>query len=100
MFSILNMISVFTVKIIYMKISSKNYKIKSSSLKKMIDEQFSLNAKLKKKTMKNSVIMKKEKNYKIIIFEKNKLIQNCHFDHFNKVSKKKRKLITFCNQKI
>ena len=66
----------------------------------MIDEQLSLNAELKKKTMKNSVIMKKEKNCKIIIFEKNKLTQNCYFDHFDKISKRKKKLITFHNQKV
>jgi len=50
--------------------------------------------------MNNLMIMKKEKNYKVIISEKNKLTQNCHFDHFDKVSKKKRELITFYNQKI
>ena len=72
-------------------------KLKVAHQKKMIDEQLSLNAELKKKTMKNSVIMKKEKNYKVIISEKNKLIQSYHFDHFEKVSKKKRKLITFHN---
>ena len=75
-------------------------KLKIAHQKKMIDEWFSLNAELKKKTMKNSAIMKKEKNCKVIISEKNKLIQSCHFDHFDKVSKRKRELITFCNQKI
>ena len=63
----------------------------------MIDKQLSLNAKLKKKTMKNLIIMKKEKNCKVIIFKKNKLIQNCYFDYFDKVSKRKKKLIIFCN---
>ena len=66
----------------------------------MIDEQLSLNAELKKKTMKNSAIMKKEKNHKVVISEKNKLTQNCHFNHFDKVSKRKKELITFCNQKV
>ena len=66
----------------------------------MINEQLSLNTKLKKKTMKNSAIMKKEKNHKIVIFKKNKLTQNCHFNHFDKISKRKRELITFYNQKI
>src|SRR5947207_1908699 len=78
-------------------IIKKIMKLKVAHQKKMIDEQLSLNAELKKKTMKNSVIMKKEKNYKVIISEKNKLIQSYHFDHFEKVSKKKRKLITFHN---
>ena len=75
-------------------------KLKVVYQKKMIDEQLSLNAELKKKTMKNSTIMKKEKNHKVVISEKNKLTQSCHFDHFDKISKKKRRLITFCNQKI
>ena len=75
-------------------------KLKVAHQKKMIDEQLSLNAELKKKTMKNLMIMKKEKNCKVVIFEKNKLTQNCHFDHFDKISKRKRELITFCNQKI
>ena len=66
----------------------------------MIDEWFLLNTKLKKKTMKNLAIMKKEKNCKIIISEKNKLIQNYHFNHFDKVSKRKKKLITFHNWRI
>ena len=72
-------------------------KLKVAHQKEMIDEQLSLNAELKKKTMKNSMIMKKKKNHKIIIFKKNKLIQNCHFDYFDKVSKRKKKLITFHN---
>ena len=75
----------------------KNYEIKSSSSKKMIDEWLLLNAELKKKTMKNLIIMKKEKNYKVIISKKNKLTQNYYFDYFNKVSKRKKELITFCN---
>ena len=72
-------------------------KLKIAHQKEMIDEQLSLNTELKKKIIKNLTIMKKEKNHKVIIFEKNKLTQNYHFDHFDKVSKKKRKLITFCN---
>ena len=72
-------------------------KLKVAHQKKMIDEQLSLNAKLKKKTIKNSAIMKKEKNCKIVISEKNKLIQSCHFDYFDKISKRKKKLITFYN---
>ena len=63
----------------------------------MIDEQLSLNTELKKKTMKNLTIMKKEKNHKVVISEKNKLTQNCYFDHFDKISKRKKKLITFHN---
>ena len=39
--------------------------------------------------MKNSIIIKKEKNHKIIIFKKNKLIQNYYFDYFDKIFKKK-----------
>ena len=66
----------------------------------MIDEWLSLNAELKKKTMKNSAIMKKEKNCKVVISEKNKLTQNCYFDHFDKIFKRKKKLITFCNWKV
>ena len=81
-------------------IIKKIMKLKITHQKKMIDEWLLLNAELKKKTMKNSAIMKKEKNHKIIIFEKNKLTQNCHFDHFDKVSKRKKELITFHNQKI
>src|SRR5204862_7480595 len=73
-------------------IIKKIMKLKIAHQKKMIDEQLSLNAELKKKTMKNLTIMNKEKNCKIIIFEKNKLIQNCHFDYFDKISKKKREL--------
>ena len=72
-------------------------KLKITYQKEMIDKQLSLNTELKKKTMKNSTIMKKEKNHKVIISEKNKLTQNCHFDHFDKVSKRKRELIIFCN---
>src|SRR5436190_18921884 len=70
-------------------IIKKIMKLKVAHQKKMIDEQLLLNAELKKKTMKNSIIMKKEKNHKIVIFKKNKLIQNCHFDHFDKIFKKK-----------
>ena len=66
----------------------------------MIDEWLSLNAKLKKKIMKNLIIMKKEKNHKVIISEKNKLTQSYYFDYFEKVSKRKKRLITFCNQKV
>ena len=77
-------------------IIKKIMKLKVTHQKKMIDEWLSLNAELKKKTMKNLMIMKKEKNCKIIIFEKNKLIQNCHFDHFDKISKRKRKLTESC----
>src|SRR5436190_15392499 len=62
-------------------IIKKIMKLKVAHQKKMIDEQFSLNIKLKKKIMKNLIIMKKEKNHKVIIFKKNKLIQNCYFDH-------------------
>src|SRR5204862_1075866 len=51
-------------------IIKKIMKLKVAHQKKMINEQFSLNTKLKKKTMKNSTIMKKEKNHKIIIFKK------------------------------
>src|SRR5438046_7034420 len=72
-------------------IIKKIMKLKVAHQKEMIDEQLSLNTKLKKKIMKNSAIMKKEKNHKIIISEKNKLTQSCHFDHFDKVFKKKRK---------
>src|SRR5204863_9050781 len=68
-------------------IIKKIMKLKVAHQKEMIDEQLSLNTKLKKKIMKNSAIMKKEKNHKIIIFKKNKLTQNCHFDYFDKVSK-------------
>ena len=75
-------------------------KLKVAHQKKMIDEQFSLNAELKKKTMKNLMIIKKEKNHKVVISEKNKLIQSCHFDHFDKVFKRKKRLIIFCNQKV
>src|SRR5216117_2222173 len=78
-------------------IIKKIMKLKVAHQKEMIDEQLSLNADLKKKTMKNSAIMKKEKNHKVVISEKNKLIQSCHFDHFEKVSKRKRELITFHN---
>ena len=78
-------------------IIKKIMKLKVAHQKKMIDEWFSLNAELKKKIMKNLIIMKKEKNHKIIISKKNKLIQNCHFDHFDKISKKKKELITFHN---
>src|SRR5213592_3756993 len=76
-------------------IIKKIIKLKVVHQKEMIDEQLSLNAELKKKIMKNSTIMKKEKNHKVIISEKNKLTQSCHFDHFEKVSKKKKRLITF-----
>src|SRR5205809_2931311 len=76
-------------------IIKKIMKLKIAHQKEMIDEQLSLNTELKKKTMKNSAIMKKEKNCKVVISEKNKLTQNCHFDHFGKVSKRKRELITF-----
>src|SRR5438046_10434825 len=68
-------------------IIKKIMKLKVAHQKEMIDKQFSLNTELKKKTIKNSVIMKKEKNCKVVISEKNKLIQNCYFDHFDKVSK-------------
>ena len=78
-------------------IIKKIMKLKVAHQKEMIDEQLSLNAELKKKIMKNLTIMKKEKNHKVVISEKNKLTQNCHFDHFEKVSKRKRELITFCN---
>src|SRR5438034_3946633 len=78
-------------------IIKKIMKLKVAHQKEMIDEQLSLNAELKKKTIKNLMIMKKEKNYKVVISEKNKLIQNCHFDHFDKVFKRKKRLITFCN---
>src|SRR5216117_3647600 len=81
-------------------IIKKIMKLKVAHQKKMIDEQLSLNAKLKKKIMKNLMIIKKEKNKKVIIFKKKKLIQSCHFDHFEKVSKRKKKLITFCNQRV
>ena len=81
-------------------IIKKIMKLKVAHQKKMIDEWLLLNAELKKKTMKNLMIMKKEKNHKIIISEKNKLIQNCHFDHFDKVFKRKRELIIFCNWRI
>ena len=50
--------------------------------------------------MKNLMIMKKKKNCKIIISKKNKLTQNYYFDYFDKIFKRKRKLITFCNQKV
>src|SRR6266496_3108035 len=85
---------------LHKNIIKKIMKLKVAHQKKMIDEQFSLNAELKKKTMKNSAIMKKEKNHKVVIFKKNKLIQSCHFDYFDKISKRKKKLITFHNQKI
>src|SRR5947207_8131142 len=78
-------------------IIKKIMKLKVAHQKEMIDKQLSLNAELKKKTMKNSAIIKKKKNCKVIISEKNKLIQNCYFDHFNKVFKRKRELITFHN---
>ena len=78
-------------------IIKKIMKLKITHQKEMINEQFSLNTELKKKIMKNSAIMKKEKNCKIVIFEKNKLIQNCYFDYFDKIFKRKRELITFCN---
>src|SRR5204863_8512039 len=78
-------------------IIKKIMKLKVAHQKKMIDEQLSLNTELKKKIMKNSTIMKKEKNCKIIISEKNKLTQSYYFNYFDKVSKKKRKLITFHN---
>src|SRR5438034_1690243 len=81
-------------------IIKKIMKLKIAHQKEMIDEQLSLDAELKKKTIKNLIIMKKEKNCKVVIFEKNKLTQSCHFDHFDKVSKRKRRLITFNNQKI
>ena len=72
-------------------------KLKVAHQKKMIDEQLSLNAELKKKIMKNSVIMKKEKNHKVIISKKNKLTQSYYFNHFDKVSKRKKELIIFHN---
>src|SRR5438034_10904322 len=78
-------------------IIKKIMKLKVAHQKEMIDEQLSLNAKLKKKIMKNSVIIKKEKNHKVIISEKNKLTQSCYFDHFEKVPKRKKRLITFHN---
>src|SRR5947207_15450817 len=78
-------------------IIKKIMKLKVAHQKKIINEQLSLNTELKKKTMKNLMIMKKEKNHKVVISEKNKLAQNCHFDHFDKVSKRKEELITFCN---
>ena len=78
-------------------IIKKIMKLKVAHQKEMIDEQLSLDAELKKKTMKNLIIMKKEENCKVVISEKNKLTQNCHFDHFDKVFKRKRELITFCN---
>src|SRR6266513_349205 len=78
-------------------IIKKIMKLKVAHQKEMIDEQLSLNTELKKKTMKNSTIMKKEKNCKVVISEKNKLTQSCHFNHFDKVSKRKRELITFHN---
>ena len=81
-------------------IIKKIIKLKVAHQKKMIDEQLSLNAELKKKTMKNLTIMKKEKNHKVIISEKNKLTQSCHFNHFDKIFKRKKELITFHNQKI
>ena len=54
-------------------IIKKIMKLKITHQKKMIDEQLSLNAELKKKTIKNLMIMKKEKNHKVVISEKNKL---------------------------
>ncbi len=81
-------------------IIKKIMKLKVAHQKEMIDEQLSLNAELKKKIMKNLTIMKKEKNHKVIISKKNKLTQSCHFDHFEKVSKRKKRLITFCNQRV
>ena len=42
-------------------IIKKIMKLKVAHQKEMIDEQLSLNTKLKKKTMKNSAIMKKKK---------------------------------------
>src|SRR5207247_7042579 len=81
-------------------IIKKIMKLKVAHQKEMIDEQLSLNAELKKKTMKNLMIIKKKKNHKVIISEENKLTQHCHFDHFEKVSKRKRELITFHNQRI
>src|SRR5436189_3590219 len=78
-------------------IIKKIMKLKIAHQKEMIDEQLSLNAELKKKTMKNLTIIKKEKNHKVIISEKNKLIQNYYFNHFDKVSKRKKELITFHN---
>src|SRR5204862_1596476 len=71
-------------------IIKKIMKLKVAHQKKMIDKQFLLNTELKKKTIKNLTIMKKEKNCKIIIFKKNKLIQNNNFNHFNKIFKKKK----------
>src|SRR6266536_548837 len=78
-------------------IIKKIMKLKVTYQKEMIDEQLSLNTELKKKIINDSVIMKKEKNCKVIISEKNKLTQSCHFDYFDKVSKRKKKLITFHN---
>ena len=78
-------------------IIKKIMKLKVAHQKEIIDEQLLLNAELKKKKMKNLMIMKKEKNHKVVISEKNKLTQNCHFDHFDKVFKRKRELITFHN---
>ena len=93
-------ICIYCQDYLHENIIKKIMKLKVAHQKKMIDEWLSLNAELKKKTMKNSAIMKKEKNHKIVIFEKNKLIQNCYFNHFDKVFKKKRRLIIFCNWKI
>ena len=72
-------------------------KLKIAHQKKIINEQLLLNAELKKKTMKNLMIMKKKKNHKVVISEKNKLIQNYYFDYFDKISKRKKRLITFYN---
>src|SRR6266480_988351 len=90
-------ICIYCQDYLHENIIKKIMKLKVAHQKEMIDEQLSLNTKLKKKTMKNSAIIKKEKNYKIVISEKNKLTQSCHFDHFDKISKRKRRLITFCN---
>src|SRR5204863_5289630 len=81
-------ICIYCQDYLHENIIKKIMKLKVAHQKKMIDEQLSLNTKLKKKTMKNSAIMKKKKNCKIIIFEKNKLIQNCYFDNFDKISKR------------
>src|SRR5216117_3502163 len=51
-------------------IIKKIMKLKVAHQKEMINEQLSLNVELKKKIIKNSTIMKKEKNHKVVISEK------------------------------
>ena len=82
------------------KYHQKNYEIKSSSSKRNDWWATFIEYRIKKKDNEEFDNHEEKKNHKVIIFKKNKLIQNYHFDYFDKISKRKKKLITFHNQKV